>query len=202
MANLLIVYATRDGHTAKIARYLAESLGKLDHSVRVADLDADTVPERLDDYDGIVVGSSVHCARHEAAAVRFATARRDALRSRPSAFFSVSLSAAGTGNTEKADVVRLLEQFAARTHWQPALAGGIAGAVQYTRYNPVVRILLKRIVRKYRPSDVDTTRDYVYTDWDGVARFAEAFDALLNERDASRPRTSADGAHGARASES
>ena len=38
---------------------------------------------------------------------------------------------------------------------------------------------MKKIVREKRSTDLDTSRHYVYTEWDGVKRFAEDFLAAL-----------------------
>jgi menaquinone-dependent protoporphyrinogen oxidase len=89
----------------------------------------------------------------------------------PSAFFSVSASAAG-GEAMRADVFRLLAEFRTDTGWYPALAEGIAGAIAYTKYDPLVRWQLRRICAEVG-GPTDTSCDHELTDWAQVRRFAE-----------------------------
>ena len=51
-----------------------------------------------------------------------------------------------------------------------------SGALLYTQYGFLKRRLMKRIAGD-KPGDLgtDVSRDYVYTEWDGVTRFAEDF---------------------------
>jgi menaquinone-dependent protoporphyrinogen oxidase len=57
-----------------------------------------------------------------------------------------------------------------------------AGALLYTRYGFFKRWIMKKIVRDKGSPDLDTSRDYVYTDWDGVKRFAEEFLKATRDR--------------------
>jgi menaquinone-dependent protoporphyrinogen oxidase len=53
--------------------------------------------------------------------------------------------------------------------------GLFAGALAYTRYGFLLRWVMRRIARSRGGRDLDTSRDYVYTDLDSVRRFAEEF---------------------------
>ena len=63
---------------------------------------------------------------------------------------------------------------------QPGATRPVPGALLYTRYNPVKRWMMKRIVRK-AGGDTDTTRDYEYTDWNEVRAFADEFNARVRD---------------------
>ncbi|WP_433876215.1 hypothetical protein [Sinomonas atrocyanea] len=55
-----------------------------------------------------------------------------------------------------------------------------SGGLPYTHMNFIMRHMMKKIVEgKPGSMDTDTSRDYVYTEWDGVRRFAEDFAAQL-----------------------
>jgi len=43
----------------------------------------------------------------------------------------------------------------------------------YTRYNYLVRIIMRAIAKKAGAA-TDTSRDYVYTDWVGLDKFTDA----------------------------
>jgi menaquinone-dependent protoporphyrinogen oxidase len=49
----------------------------------------------------------------------------------------------------------------------------------YTRYNPVVRWVIKRISKR-RGGPVDTSRDHEVTDWAQVRRFVDAVSSLVD----------------------
>jgi menaquinone-dependent protoporphyrinogen oxidase len=54
----------------------------------------------------------------------------------------------------------------------------------YTQYGFFKRWIMKKIARDKGSPDTDTSRDYVYTDWDSVRRFAEEFLESLVPADA------------------
>jgi menaquinone-dependent protoporphyrinogen oxidase len=71
-------------------------------------------------------------------------------------------------------------------HVTTRLAGGgiVDGqALRYTRYNSLVRLVMRQISKK-EGGDTDTSRDYEYTDWGAVDRFAVEF---LSEVEGNRP---------------
>lgn len=100
----------------------------------------------------------------------------------PSAFFSVSLSAAG--DDTRADAERCLQEFVEETGWTPEQAELVAGALKYTQYNWLKRFIMKKISAS-AGGDTDTSQDFEYTDWAQVERFAEQFHDRLGQADAS-----------------
>jgi menaquinone-dependent protoporphyrinogen oxidase len=87
---------------------------------------------------------------------------------------SVSLAAAGDSEEDKRGLAECLERFLATTGVRPVVVEHVAGAFRYTEYDFLKRWAMKYIAwRKGQPTD--TGRDYEYTDWDALARFAEAF---------------------------
>ena len=65
----------------------------------------------------------------------------------------------------------MIDRFVKETGWRPARVFPVAGALAYTRYNVLVRFVMKRIARK-AGAPTDTTRDHELTDWRDVDRFA------------------------------
>jgi menaquinone-dependent protoporphyrinogen oxidase len=176
--RILIVYATSHGQTAKVARQMADLLTAAGDAVTLANADAfpsDVVPR---DFDGIVVGSPILFGRHRPSVARFVRANRDALHALPSAFFSVSGSAASPLPAEREKARQCVDQFLRETGWRPGLTELVGGAMAYTKYNPLLRWLIVRIARK-AGSPTDTSRDHEFTDWAQVRRFAEAFAASV-----------------------
>ncbi len=171
MTKILILYGTTEGQTAKIADFMADVIRSRGDEAN--EVDIKEVPETVPTgYDGLVVGASIHMGKHDKHTVEFVRRNRDALDRRPSAFFSVSLAA--HGDTDEAE--HYVEQFEQETGWRPARIALFGGALLYTHYGFVKRHLMKRIARD-KPGHLgtDTSRDYVYTEWDGVRRFTEDF---------------------------
>lgn len=175
MPTILVVYATTEGQTEKIAGYIA---GRLRAGGAVVDTTiAEAVPPGLDvaEYDAVIVGGSVHVGQYQKSLVEFVRANSDELAQTFSAFYSVSASAATT--TGRSDVEPLIERFREKTGWNPDRIANLAGAVRYLHYGPITRFVMKQISGK-SGGGTDTSREYEYTDWDEVDAFV---DAVLKE---------------------
>ena len=171
MAKVLVTYGTTEGQTAKIAEVITDVLRDLGHDADAVDITSlsDTVP---DGYDAVIVGASIHMGKHDKHVVDFVHQNRDTLAGLPSAFFSVSLAA--HGDTQEAQ--GYVEQFKDETGWRPDRIALFGGALLYTHYGFIKRHMMKKIAGdKPGHLGLDTSRDYVYTEWDAVKRFAEHF---------------------------
>ena len=84
----------------------------------------------------------------------------------------------GSTAAERTTASRYLEQFLAACGWHPSRSIAVAGAVRYTRYNPILRWVMRRISGKTGRS-TDTSRDHEYTDWAQVQAFAESIVSLV-----------------------
>lgn len=169
MSRIYIAYGTTEGQTAKIAEYVADVVRDHGHDADVVNIkeSGEAVP---DGYDGVIVGASIHMGKHEKYVGDFVRKNAAALERLPSALFSVSLAA--TGDSEEA--ASYVEQFEHETGWRPAKVALFGGALLYTNYGFIKRRVMKRIAGD-KGLPTDTSRDYVYTEWDGVKRFAEDF---------------------------
>lgn len=171
MARVLITYGTTEGQTAKIAEVIADVMHDHGHDPQTVDITGldDTVP---DGYDALIVGASIHMGKHDKHVVDFVRRNLETLERLPSAFFSVSLAA--HGDTQEAQ--GYVEEFAEETGWHPDKTAMFGGALLYTHYGFIKRHMMKKIARD-KPGHLgtDTSRDYVYTEWDAVKRFAEHF---------------------------
>ena len=171
-AHVLVAYATSEGQTEKVARRVAEELEAAGRGADLADL-SDARPDAAE-YDGVVVGASVHAGGFQRAVTRFAEAEREALSARPSAFFFLSLTAADDAEESREAVAELGAAMEAETGWHPDEVAAFAGALKYSEYGPLKRFVMKRIAKQY-DGGTDTSRDYEYTDWEAVAAFAGRF---------------------------
>jgi len=179
MARILLLYATIEGQTARIAERAAHALRHLGHSVEM--LPADTARRDLDPaaYDAVMVGASIHYGQHPAYLRTLIRRHRDVLATRPCAFFSVCLSAGGP-RPKPIAAQRYLDKFLRRTGWQPQLTASFAGALKYSLYGPIKRRVMIVIVG-LGGGNTDTSQDYEYTDWNAVDRFADDFAQRLTQ---------------------
>ena len=178
--RILIAYGTSYGHTAKVARHVADLLTASGDSVTVADVA--TLPRGLTlrDFDGVIVGSPIMYGRHRGSVRDFVRAHRDALNAVPSAFFSVSGSAASKDPAERANAEKCVDAFLRETGWRPGLTELVGGAMAYTKYSPLLRWITARTAAK-SGGPTDKSRDHEFTDWARVRRFAEAFAATVQQ---------------------
>jgi menaquinone-dependent protoporphyrinogen oxidase len=173
MSKILIVYGTSEGQTAKIADYLAEVIRAQGHDVFPLNIERQAPAPA--GYDAVVVGASVHKGQHQRWVVDYVRRNRPALEHFPSAFFSVSLAIADGTENGRREAEGYVETFVKETGWYPEKVGLFAGALLYTKYNFLLRWLMRHIARTKGSRDLDTKRDYVYTDFGAVRRFAEEF---------------------------
>ena len=169
MTRILVFYGSTEGQTAKIAEVLAAQMRARGTEVDLVDAAAHCPAP--DDYAAIVVAASVHAGGYQRKVGRWVRTHAAALHNRPTAFVSVCLGVLEHDPTVDRELKAIIDRFLAATGWQPDVMKIVAGALPYTKYNWFTRLVMKRIVRK-AGGDVDTSRDYEYTDWDEVRRFA------------------------------
>jgi menaquinone-dependent protoporphyrinogen oxidase len=171
--EVLVAYGTTEGQTAKIAQHIGDTLRRLGHEATVrhaAEIEAGEPMKCA----GTIVGGSLHEGRYQRAVLDFIERNRDLLRSHPSAFFSVSLAAASRDPEERDEPLRIAREATARAGWTPSRIASFAGALKYTQYSWLKRMLMKRIAGK-EGGATDTSRDFEYTNWQDVDRFVSDF---------------------------
>ena len=176
----LVLYGTTDGHTRRIATVLAEALRSQDLDVDVVNAAAPFDPEP-EDYAGVIVAASIRGGRYQRSARRWATRHAAALGARPAALVTVCLSVLDRSEKTATDLERLIRRFCEETGWHPSAAKTVAGALLYTQYGWLTRWIMRRISAKHH-GDTDTSRDYVYTDWDDLRAFGDAFGRRIANR--------------------
>ena len=100
----------------------------------------------------------------------------------PTAFLGVSGSAAGPESEQRAARDRIKE-FCLKTSWVPTLTASFGGAMSYTKYNLLLRWIMKRISQK-KGGPTDTLKDHELTNWVDVEDFAREFAARVRSHDA------------------
>jgi len=91
--NVLSAYGTTEGQTRKICEWAAKYIRDRGHTVELQDGSDPTFHGHLDAFQAFVITASVYQEQHQKAIKNFATAHRELLNIRPSAFILVSQSA-------------------------------------------------------------------------------------------------------------
>ena len=175
---VLIVYASSEGQTAKVADHVGDVLR--DHGVECEAYAVGEVPGDLDlaDYDGVLLGASIHMGKHQKSMRKFIKRRRDALADAYAGFFQVSLSSASDDAEGQREATEYVQNLVDETGWEPDHVGIFGGALRFSEYGFLKGTVMKSIASSMGE---DTSTDQEFTDWDHVTEFAEAFLAGLDE---------------------
>lgn len=171
--QVVIAYGTIEGQTRRIARAMSATVQRAGSMVTVYDMDD------LDDIDlaaanRVIIAAPVHAGEYPDEITDWVAAHAGKLNAMPSAFVSVSLSAASAIPDEQEAVEKITADFLAKSGWHPGLVHHAAGALRYTEYDFFKRMLMRYIARK-EGGDVDTSRDHEYTDWQKLSDFVTEF---------------------------
>src|SRR4051794_26181375 len=123
--KVLIVYASKEGQTEKIARRIADVAGD---AAEVTLSEVRAVPrDALAKCDAVVVAAPVHFGKYPPRIIRFVRENLELLRTKRTAFVSVSGASTTTaGRNEAEDYV---VDFQDQTRWTPDQYELVAGAV-------------------------------------------------------------------------
>lgn len=185
--TILVAYATTDGMTTRIAERIADAARSAGSAADVVDVAA--LPRNFDPkaYDGVILAASMHAKGYQRAATRFVLRYEEALRTRPTGFVSVCLSILSKDAEERRRSRQLAEQFPAQRGWKPDVIEVVAGALMFSRYGFLRRMVMKHIAQK-EMGPTTTTHDIIFTDWAAVDRFADDFVRRLVHRAVDEPR--------------
>ena len=120
------------------------------------------------------MAASVHAGRYQKSVEKWVHAHAAALGRKPAAFVSVCLGVLQHDAKVERDLQAILDRFVAIAGWRPTAVKFVAGALPYTHYGWLRRLVMKRIVAK-AGGDTDTSRDFEYTDWNDLRHFAVDF---------------------------
>ena len=146
-AEMLLFYATRDGHSRRIAAHIAARLAERGICAAPHDLaGAFPAPADLAAAPLVVVVAAVRYGRHLPEAERFFATYRELLARTRLVFVSVNLTARKPGKDTAAGN-QYLRKSIARHQLKPALAAAVAGRLDYPHYGwfdkQIIRLIMK-----------------------------------------------------------
>jgi len=175
MKNILILYATREGQTEKVAARIATHLKKAGVNVQLINAQDKTVIEDidLDAFDLLVFGASMHAGGLEQELVELINSHNEQIELKVRSFFLVLLSAATKDSKLRRewleDARRKMDE---QIQVQFQNVEMIAGALIYSKYSLPLKWIMKRIAKK-AGEGTDISKDYEYTDWQQVEQYAK-----------------------------
>lgn len=171
--KVLILYATEEGHTGRIARFLEETVVKQGHQAELVDADEPTELD-FEDVDALILAAPVHQRRHPRNFEALLTAFSGQINKIKTLFASVSLSAAFPEGLEEAG--EYVTEMKMRVGLEPDEELLVAGAVRTSHYDYFAMQVVRHVVLRDRDFDPGSG-EHVFTDWkalsDAVSNFLE-----------------------------
>ena len=178
MAHTLLLYSTNYGLSKRICERIRDRLKEGGGEATVRPLVGHDVDPKM--FDAIVIGASIRYGKHSPAVLEFIRENQSLLESRPSALFSVNL-VARKPLENMPQTNPYLKRLIAQSPWKPKLLGVFAGELDYSRYGPIDRQMV-RLVMWITKGPTDFAAKVQYTDWDEVDRFARQVAELTSGR--------------------
>jgi menaquinone-dependent protoporphyrinogen oxidase len=170
---ILILYATTEGQTRKIARRAAAHLTAGGQSVELLPAaEIAQIDPRL--YDRAILMASVHAGRYQRDFTDAILRNAEALARLPNAFVSVSLSAASDDPEDHEAIAECVRKMEAETGWRPGRVEHVAGAFRFTQYDFLKSWAMRWIAARKDPK-ADPRTDTEYTNWDALYLFLDDF---------------------------
>jgi len=177
---MLLFYATRDGHSRRIAAHIAARLAERGIFAAPHDL-ASAFPAAVDLAAAplVVVVAAVRYGRHLPQAERFLATYREVLARAALVFVSVNLTARKPGKDTAAGNP-YLRKLIARHRLKPALATAVAGRLDYPHYRWLDRQII-RLIMKMTGGPTDPQSCVEFTAWQAVDEIAARIAELHGE---------------------
>lgn len=181
---ILVIYASRFGHSHDIAQYVEGVLGERGQAstlVNVADLPKGAGAEGfLRGFAAVVLVGSVQYGYIDKRARRWVKTNLAALEGMTTLLITVSLTARKYVEQPPADISEHVytAKFLEKTGWTPTVIELAAGRLEYPRYNFFDRKMIQLIMR-ISGGVTDGTSTIEYTNWDRLGSVAADFAAQL-----------------------
>lgn len=171
MKNVLVLYWSHDGHTARVARTICETIRAEGHGAEMMNvIEADREGVDLNAYDIVVMGAAIRYGHFSKSFIKFADKNADVLNAKPNSFFNLTLIAR---KPEKATLEGNVyaRKFVENSRWKPQEVKCIAGKVDYPNWSYFDAVQIQLIMSMTKgPTDRSVVCDY--TDWEDVKAYA------------------------------
>lgn len=166
----LIVYGTWRGATEEIAEEIGKALAEQGYEATVKNA-AEAKGINVQDFDLIIVGSSVRITRWKGEAAGFLKSNQNSLARK-----KVALFASGTagGDPELADyALKSIEGMAAKfPSIKPLSLAYFGGYLDFSKPDLITRIVSGPMKKAFEKKGIDTSKPYDTRDWAAIRQWA------------------------------
>lgn len=164
--SIMIIHASIEGQTARIARYVRDLLEEEGPQVQMVDTERDPSKASFSGVDQVVLAAPVHERRYPAGFEAFVAARLSDFEAPQTVMLAVSLAAAFP---EKMDDARDFQmEFEMRTGFTPDEVHYVAGALRPSSYGYFENQILRHVV--LQGAEIDPTTKREFTDWEAIRK--------------------------------
>ncbi len=170
--NVMVIYATIEGQTGKIAKFVANLVRDAGHQVSIIDSHDKVSDLELEGIDAVILAAPVHERRHPLPFEVVLSANSKELEKRRTLMLSISLNAAFPEGREEAQ--EYLTEMKMRAEFTPDEEMLVAGAIRSDKYDYFASQIVQHVVLRGR--EVDANADgHEFTDWDALTAKIGAF---------------------------
>lgn len=171
--QILVLYSTSEGHTAKIAKVLADVFESLGNEVVLTQT---SDPGYCDPgtFDAAVLCAPIHVGWYPSEFVQFIKDWKSSLSEVPTALVTSSLMSASPDEKDREKAEQFPVDLMSETGWTPGQIYNVSGSLNYPEYDVIKRWVMKRAAKSGN-FPVDTDTEYDFTDWEALRAFANEF---------------------------
>ncbi len=169
---ILILFASIEGQTHKVAKFVESEVHSAGHEATLVDVSDKMAVVTFEGFDAVILAAPVHERRHPPNFELLLTASRADLANRRTLMISVSLAAAFPELHGEAQ--EYLIEMKMRTSLEPDAETLVAGAVRPSSYGFYETEVLRHAVLRNRAID-PRTQEHEFTDWDALAVVVSEF---------------------------
>ena len=177
--KFLVIYASIEGQTRKIAEAIASHIEALGHAAALMNV-AMPVEFSLERPQAVILCAPVHAGRYPTPFVDFLQREHDWLNNLPVAFVSVTLSIRSEHEDERRQAEAFPEALKAETGLRPLIVHNAAGALRFTEYDFFKRWVMRQIAER-EGTEVKPGQDVEFTDWSKLKAFTDEFLVLATK---------------------
>lgn len=170
--KILILYASIEGQTEKIARHVAREVRGTGHEDVLHDIGGTGPRPDFSGVDKVILAAPVHERRHPEGFEVSVAAYHDDLAARPTLMLSVSLNAAFREGMEEAQ--EYVVEMEMRTGFRPTEVALVAGAIRAHQYDYFAAQVVRHVVMRGRDYDPEAG-EHEFTDWGALDATVKAF---------------------------
>ena len=170
--NVLIIYATIEGQTGKVAGFAEELVRNSGHEVSIIDAREKVSDVDFEGIDSVILAAPVHERRHPLPFEVVLSANGEELKKRRTLMLSISLSAAFPEGLE--DAQDYLTEMKMRADFEPDEELLVAGAIRTSKYDYFASQIVRHVVLRGRDFDADAG-EHEFTDWDKLTSKIKGF---------------------------